>query len=154
MGSIIRDMILSVRENLGFKPRLRLGIVAGLVLTLLAFPCGPLAAALGSDTGHALPAAKTVPAHSGPSDTECPHPVKKHESSCCNECSSWLTARFNDTAAVILNSASYRDLPAVALTYKHLSHAKPDRDPRLTGPPSVAFVDGTSLYSKTQRYRI
>lgn len=129
--------------------------MAGVVLALLAFPCGPLAAALGSETGHALVATKAVPADSGHGDAECTHGVKEHESSCCNECSSWLTARFDDGVAGIINStSSYRDLPALALTYVPGSYAKPDRDPRLTGPPSVASLDGTSIYMKTQRYRI
>lgn len=147
-------MILSLRENLRYRRWLRPGIVAGLVLALLAFPCGPLAASLGPQTGHALAAVKG-PVDSKHGDAECAHGAKKHESSCCNECSSWLTARFDDGTAVIINApSSHRDLPAVALTYIPVSYAKPDRDPRLTGPPPTASLDGTSIYSRTQRYRI
>ena len=147
-------MMLSVCGNLGFRPRLRLGIVAGLVLALLAFPCGPLAASLGPETGHALAAAAKGPVDSKHGDAECTHGAKKHESSCCNECSSWLTARFDDGIAVIINAPSHRDLPAIALTYIPVSYAKPDRDPKLRGPPPIASLDGTSIYLKTQRYRI
>lgn len=148
-------MTLSLRENLVGMRRFRACIVAGLVLALLAFPCGPLATALGSDTGHALAAGKVVPVHSEHGDAECSHRVKKHESSCCNACSSWLTTRFDDGAAAIVTSTpSHRDLPAVAPPYIYLNYVKPDRNPRLTGPPSVASLDGTNIYRKTQRYRI
>jgi len=148
-------MILSLRGNLSYRRWLRLCVVASLLLALLAFPCGPLAAALGSDIGHALAAAKAVPADSGDGDAECTHRVKEHESSCCNVCSSWLTARFDDSKAAIANHASsHRDLSPAAPTYITLDSPKPVRERQSTGPPPVIALDGTSLYSKTQRYRI
>lgn len=147
-------MQFNLREYMGFTPRVRLGVVAGLVLALLAFPCGPLAA-LGWDARHALAAAHVVPADSGQGDAECTHRTKKHESSCCNECSSWLTARSDGGAGAILNFASsHRDLPPLAITYITPNCTRPDKEPRVTGPPSVAPLDGTSIYLQTQRYRI
>lgn len=147
-------MMLSLRENLACMGRLRVGLVAGLVLALLAFPCGPLATALGAGTEHALVAAKAMPAPPGHGEAECTHRIKKHESGCCNDCSSWLTARFDDGTLAILAHASPRDLPATTLAYTPLSYVEPDQEQRLTGPPQIASLDGTSIYSRTQRYRI
>ncbi len=144
-------MVLNLRENLAYVRWLRVGVVAGVVLALLAFPCGPFAAAFGSDTGHALAAAKGVPGHGG---AECSHRVKKHESSCCNDCSSWLTSRIDDDTTAILSHASHRDLPAVTPAYTRLNLVGPDQEQRLTGPPLIGSLYDTSLYARTQRYRI
>jgi hypothetical protein len=152
--SFYHGMMLTLRNNLGSRRRFRFGLVATLVLALLAFPCGPFASALGLGIGHDLVAAKAATPHSEHGEAECPHRVKKHESSCCKDCSSWLTARFQDGTTVILTQASPRDLAAISLTYTRLSYVEPDRKLRLTGPPSIGFLDGTLIYSRTQRYRI
>lgn len=133
--------------------RFRLSVVAGLVLALLAFPCGPLATALDSDTGGAQ-AAQPLPAHAEHGDAECAHRATKHESSCCKGCSSWLTSRSDDGTATVLGHASQRDLPAVAQVYTRLDYVGPDQEQRLTGPPPRLSLYGTRLYSRTQRYRI
>lgn len=141
-------MILSLREIHGFR---RLGIVAGLVLALLAFPCGPVATAIGSQAGHALAAVSAQPGHG---EAECDHGAKKHENSCCNDCSSWLTNRIDNGTAAVVNQASTRDLPTIAAAYTPALYVRTDQEQRLTGPPPTVFLDGTSIYSKTKRYRI
>jgi hypothetical protein len=143
-------MILRPRDKRGRAPRLRLGIVASLVLALLAFPCGPVATALVPEVGHAHAA---VPANAGQGEAECAHGTKKHESSCCNSCSSWLTARGDTGAAAVLGHAPQRDLQATP-AYTPAIYVGIDQEQRLTGPPPVGSLDGTKIYSRTQRYRI
>jgi len=145
-------MILRLLGKHGFRwPRL--GIVTGLIVALLAFPCGPLVAALGLGADHAHAAAKVTPVHSEHGNAECTHRTSKHESSCCKSCSSWATARFFDGAKAIVGHASHYELPAVTLAYA-ATHLTLDGDPRRTGPPLVASLDGISIYLKTRRLRI
>lgn len=146
-------MILKLRGKLASVRRLRVCTVAGVILALLAFPCGPVVAAVGSGQSHA--AGNLMPAHSDHGEADCTHGVKEHESSCCNDCSSWLMARADDGAkAVPTYGSSYRDIPAACLTGNSLSYGYSDLEQRLTGPPRVPPVDGTTIYLKTQRYRI
>ena|SRR5919106_1706078 len=146
-------MILKLRGNMASVRRLRICIVAGVLLALLAFPCGPLVAAVGSGQSHA--AGKVMPAHSDHGEADCTHRVKEHESSCCKDCSSWLMARPDDGANVVPTyGSSHRDIPTACLTGTSLSYGYSDLERRLTGPPTVAPVDGTSIYLKTHRYRI
>lgn len=141
-------MILTLRESHGFR---RFGIVAGLVLALLAFPCGPVATAIASQAEHAHAAA--VPAQPGQGEAECDHGAKKHENSCCNECSSWLTNRIDNGTAAVVSQASPRDLPTIAPAYTPALYVT-DQEQRLTGPPATGFLNGTNIYSRTKRYRI
>ena len=144
-------MILRLRATLRRLRRFQLATVVTLSLALLTLPCSPFAEALGSHAGHAAAAV----AHPGHSHTDGTHHGKKDGSSCCTDCSAWLTARFDDgSAAIITHNWSRGDLFPVALAHAPLITDKSARERRFTGPPSVAFVDGTSLYAKTQRYRI
>ena len=146
-------MLLRLREKLKRLRRLQLAVVMTLSVALLALPCTPLAEALGSSAGYATAAA--IPAHPGHHHTHSTDGGKEHESNCCADCSAWLTARFDDgSAAIITHNWSRSDLFPVALAHAPLVTNKSTRERRFTGPPSVAFVDGTSLYAKTQRYRI
>ena len=142
-------MILGFREKLKRLRGLRLAMVATLSLALLSLPCSPIAEALGSHVTHA--GAAIAPTHSAHSGT---HHSNPDESNCCTDCSVWLTTRFDDgSAAIITHNWSRGDLFPVALTHAP-STDKLARDRRFTGPPSLAFVDGTSLFAKTQRYRL
>ena len=144
-------MILRLGETLKRLRRLRVATVVTLSVALLVLPCSPFAEALGSHTGHA--AAAPTPAHSGHSHAGRTHHPEEHEGSCCTDCSVWLTARFDDgSAAIITHNWSRSDLSPVALTDVPLVIDKSGE--HRFGPPSVAFVDGTRLYAKTQRYRI
>jgi hypothetical protein len=146
-------MILRLRGNLKRLRRLRLATVLTLSVALLALPCAPFAEVLGSNTGHAVAAA--APAHAGYSHADRAHDAGEPESSCCTDCSTWLAALIDDGgAAIIAHNWSRSDLSPVALAHAPLVTDKSARDYRFTGPPSAAFVDGTSLYAKTQRYRI
>jgi len=131
--------------------RLRLGIIAWLVLALLVFPCGPLAAAVGPEVGHEHAAA---PAHTEQGKGECDHGAKKHENSCCSDCSSWLTNRIDNGTAAVVSEASPRDLSAMAPANPPALYVGIDQEQRLTGPPPIGSLDGTHTYSRTQRYRI
>lgn len=144
-------MILCLRDWRGFPPQLRLGIVASLVLALLVFPCSPFAKALGPGVGHAHAAA---PAHTEQGEGECAHGTKKHEKSCCNECTSWLTKRIDNGTAAVGSQASPRDLLAVTPAFPPAVYVGTDQEQRLTGPPQTGFLDGTNIYSRTKRYRI
>ncbi len=146
-------MILKMRGNRAETFPSRLAVVAAVVLALLAFPCGPAATAFASEAGHGL-VVQTPPQHAGHGEAECAHRATKHENSCCKDCSSWLTSRIDDGTPLILSHTSHRHLPAVTPTYIHLNFVGPNGEPRLTGPPSVRSIYGTSLYSRTQRYRI
>jgi hypothetical protein len=142
-----QKMILGFREKLKRLRRLRLAMVATLSLALLSLPCSPIAEALESHATHA--GAAITPTHSAHSGT---HHSNPDESNCCTDCSVWLTARFYDgNAAIITHNWSRGDLLSVALTHAPSITDNLARDRRLTGPPSLAFVDGTSLFAKTQR---
>jgi hypothetical protein len=146
-------MSLQMRGNRGFRSRPRLALVAALVLALLAFPCGPVATAFSSEAGHAVAPALAPPAHAQHGESECAHRAKKHESSCCNSCSSWITSRFDDGTKAVISQPSHRELPATPV-YIHLNFVGPDLEQRLTGPPLMGSLYGTRLYSRTQRFRI
>ncbi|HML93009.1 hypothetical protein [Methyloceanibacter sp.] len=146
-------MILCPPGKRGFRLRPRLAIVTGLVAALLAFPCGPLVTALASDVGHAHAATEAAPARSEHGEANCAHRATKHESSCCKSCSSWVTARFFDGGKAILGHTPQHELPAATLA-STVTLATLDQEPRLTGPPIIASLDGTSIYLKTGRFRI
>jgi len=131
----------------------RLGLVTGIIAALLAFPCGPLVTALASDVGHAHAAANIAPAHSEHGEANCAHRETKHESSCCKSCSSWVAARFFDGGKAVLGHAPQHEPPVATFAYT-IVHVSLDRDPRHTGPPLVASLDGTNIYLKTRRFRI
>jgi hypothetical protein len=144
-------MILGLREKLKRLRRLRLVTVATLILALLALPCSPFAEAWESNVGHAV--AEATAAHPGHGHADGTRHA--NEDNCCTDCSVWLTARFDDgSAAIITHNWSRGDLFPVALARAPSTTDKLARNRRVTGPPSVAFVDGTSLFAKTQRYRI
>ena len=146
-------MILRLREKLKRFRRLRLATVLTLSVALLALPCGPFAEVLGSNTSHAVAAA--APGHAGHSHANRAHDATEHESSCCTDCSAWLAARFDDgSAAIVAHNWSRSDLAPAALGHVPSVTDKSARQHRFTGLPSAAFVDGTCLYAKTQRYRI
>jgi len=147
-------MILHLRETLGVRPRLRCGIVAAILLALLAFPCGPVATAMASDAGNALGAPAAVPVHSEHGEAECAHGAKKHENSCCKDCSSWLTPRMDKNKAAVLGHEPRQYFPTLAPAHVPALFVAGDREQRLTGPPPTGVLDGTRIYSRTKRYRI
>src|SRR5581483_2613166 len=148
-----RQMFLRLRDKLKRSRRLQLAVVATLSFALLALPCTPLSEVLGSTVGYA--AAVAAPAHPAHHHTRSTDPTKEHESNCCSDCSTWLTTRFDDgSAAIITHNWSRSDIVPVALPHAPLVTDKSARERQFTGPPSVAFVDGTSVYAKTHRYRI
>jgi hypothetical protein len=126
--------------------------VTALIAALLVFPCGPIATAVASDLGHAH-AVDATPAHSEHGAAQCAHHATKQESSCCKACSSWVAARFFDSGKAILSHAPQHEPPAAMLGFPVIC-LKLDRDPRLTGPPLIASLDGASIYLKTGRIRL
>jgi hypothetical protein len=147
-------MILGLREKLNGLRRLRIATVLVLSLVLLALPCNAFAEALGVHASHAVAAASAADSdHNRASRT---HSAKNNENS--TDCNAWLAARLDDKSAAIIafkqRYLSGGDLFPVALAYAPLDIYKSAREYRFTGPPSVAFVDGTSLYATTRRYRI
>jgi len=147
-------MSLRLREKLNALRRLRIATVVTLNLVLLALPCNSIAEALGFHAGHAVAAASAVDwDHSGASRT---HSATDDENSA--NCQAWLAARLGDKGAAIIalrqRYLSGSDLFPVALAQAPLDIRTSARERRFTGPASVAFVDGTSLYASTQRYRI
>ena len=149
----MQNMKLCLRETLRLKPPLRHGIVAALLLALLAFPCGPVATSLASESGHSLAVTESTPAHPEHGEAECAHGAKKHENSCCNDCSSWLASR-SDKITAVLSPAPQRDIPAAVPTFAPVLFVGTEQEQRLTGPPRIGFLDGTDIYSRTKRYRI
>lgn len=126
--------------------------MTGLIAALLAFPCGPIVTAFASDVGHAH-GANAARAHSEHGAAECAHRATKQESSCCKACSSWVAARFFDSGKAILSHAPQHEPPAAMLGFPVIC-LKLDREPRLTGPPFVASLDGSNIYLSTRRLRI
>lgn len=135
------------------RHRLRRATVVMLSLALLALPCSHFAEALGSPTGDVVGAASSY--HSDHGHVNGTYGAADYKSNCCIDCSAWLAARFDDgDAAIIAHNWSRSDLFMVALAHAPSVATTPTREQRFTGPPSTAFVDGTWLYAKTERYRI
>lgn len=135
--------------------RLRFATVATLSLALLLLPCSSFGEAfgkaLGSHTGHAAVAARGYVGHN---QASAPHDPSEHESSCCTDCSAWLEPGSDDNSvAIITHNWSSSDLFPIALIHASLIAGKSAREHRFR-LMSVAFVDGTRVYAKTQRYRI
>lgn len=147
-------MVLPACERLKRLFCFRLAMVVALSLALLALPCSPLAEALGSNPGHALAPATIV--HLGHRDADWGHHAKEHENRCCTNCSIWLTTLVEDDAIAVIDAgnSSRSELSPVRLTPAPLISNWPVQARRFTGPQQVAFVDGTSIYAKSQRYRI
>lgn len=144
-------MLLRLREKLKRLRRLQLAVVVTLSLALLALPCTPLATAFGSNSDQALAAATA--AHPGHPHRYATDDTKEHDSNCCIDCSAWLTASFEDgTAGIISHNWSRGDLFPITLAHAPFVANTLARERRFPRPLSV--VDGTTIYAKTQRYRI
>lgn len=145
-------MILRMSETLQQLRRLRLAAVVTLSLALLALPCSPFVEGLGSHADDPLTAATA--ALSGYDDPDWTHHANQHESDFGTDCSIWLTALTEDggVTAFVTNESSRSDLFPVAFRAPSFSDL-PARTFQSAQPPSDVLV-GTSLYSKTQRYRI
>ena len=142
-----------MNEALQRVRRLRFAVVVTLSLALLGLPCGPLAEALALDLDHAVaPASAALLGHSDPDST---HHANEHQNSCCTDCSMWLTAmtKDGDPAVIRTNNSFASYVLQNALVRTPSSNDGPPRTYRFASPPSLVSAD-TSLYSKTQRYRI
>jgi hypothetical protein len=142
-------MILSFAKGQGFRFRSRLCLVTGLIIALLAFPCGPVVTALAADSSHTH-AAHAGTGHSEHGAAECSHHATKQESSCCKACSSWVAGRFADEA---IPGSTLQHMPLAAMPVPVI-YVATDHDPRLTGPPLIAWFDGSNIYLKHRRLRI
>src|SRR5581483_500221 len=140
-----------LRDTLRRLFGLRLAAVAALSFALLALPCSPLGEALRLSDA----AAGTKTAHYQHNDADAAHHANRHENECCTNCTAWLTALTDDgTLGIIIQSGSSGDIIPADVTHLRIGIETLAERQRSSEPPSVAFIDGSALYSKTQRYRI
>lgn len=146
-------MILHLRNKLKRLPRLRFGAVVTLSLALLSLPCGPIAEAFESHADYAVSGAEHP--KSGRSQADGIQNKADHDDNCCINSSHWLAGRFDDgLVATVIHDWSRSDLCPAWLAHTPSHADRSVREGRVTAPPLVVLIDDTSLYAKTQRYRL